>query len=109
MFLSGPEVLLAGLKRSRLVGRRGANSCEVSRMVGQRARRRKEWQVAKARNTRSLVLKPGHAPSTGAERGWLKGYKEEGEVGPTKKRWQIEPTSINLVFVLDAKLHAIVK
>lgn len=30
-------------------------------------------------------LKPGHAPSTGAKRGWVKGYKKRGD-RPIKNR-----------------------
>jgi len=30
-------------------------------------------------------LKPGHAPSTGAERGWVKGYGKRGGVGQSRK------------------------
>lgn len=49
---------------------------------------REAWQVAKAGKHTEPCLKPGRAPSTGAERGWVKGYKKKGggEGRPIKKR-----------------------
>lgn len=83
-------------------------------MVGQGARKRivagrQGWEHTEP------CLKPGLAPSTGAERGWVKGYKKRG-VGQSRKEGmqthleeQIAQTIINAVFVLDRKLPAIVK
>lgn len=86
-------------------GRR-ANSCEVSRMVRQGARKRSVAGCQGWEHTEPC-LKPGHAPSTGAERGWVKGYKKGGvgqsrkEGMQTRREEQIVQTIINPVFVLD--------
>lgn len=104
---------LARVGRGIVVYRRRANSCEVSRMVGQEARKRsmagcQGWEHIEP------CLKPGHAPSTGAERGWVKGYKKGGRT--IKKRRHVDTSRgadwmdhYNPVFVLDGKLFAIVK
>lgn len=118
MFLSGPGCVCwplgdrSGLDRD-CRGRR-ANSCEVSRMAGQGARRRSVAGCQGWEHTEPC-LKPGRAPSTGAERGLVKGYKKNG--GRTIKKRRHADTSrgadcanhYNLVFVLDGKLPAIVK
>lgn len=55
-------------------------------------------------------LKPGHAPSTGAERGWVKGYKKGGvgqsrkEGMQTRREEQIVQTIINPVLCVGLKV-----
>lgn len=61
----------------RLKGIR-ANSCEVSRMAGQEDRKRSVAGCQGGEHTEPC-LKPGRAPSTGAESGWVKGYKKWGD------------------------------
>lgn len=82
-------------------------------MVGQEARKR---SVAGCQGREHIepCLKPGHAPSTGAERGWVKGYKKGGRT--IKKRRHVDTSRradwtdhYKPVFVLDRKLFAIVK
>lgn len=74
----------------RLKGIR-ANSCEVSRMAGQEDRKRSVAGCQGGEHTEPC-LKPGRAPSTGAESGWVKGYKKMGgwEGWPAKKRRHAE-------------------
>lgn len=70
---------------------------------------REEWQVAKAGNTQSLVWSPGvHPAQVLKEAGW-RDTKRGG--WPMKERRHAETvqTILNLVFVLDRKLAAIVK
>lgn len=111
VFLSGPGCVCwpfrhqSRLERNCRAGRR-ANSCEVSRMVRQGARKRSVAGCQGWEHTEPC-LKPGHAPSTGAERGWVKGYKKGGvgqsrkEGMQTRREEQIVQTIINPVFVLD--------
>lgn len=84
-----------------IVGR--ANSCEVSRMVGQRASKRSVAGCQGWEHTEPC-LKSGHAPSTGAERRdtkkrggyWLANQEKKAHLGE-----QIVRTIINPVFMLD--------
>lgn len=68
----------------RLKGIR-ANSCEVSRMAGQEDRKRSVAGCQGGEHTEPC-LKPGRAPSTGAESGWVKGYKKIGGDGRVGRR-----------------------
>lgn len=63
-------------------GVKGKHSCEVSRVLVQEDRKRRVAGCQHWKHTEPC-LKPGRAPSTGAERGWVKGYKRErrGSVG----------------------------
>lgn len=49
-------------------------------MVGQEDRKRSVAGCQGWKHT-APCLKPGRAPSTGAERGWVKGYTKEGGGG----------------------------
>lgn len=57
-------------------GVKGKHSCEVSRVLVQEDRKRRVAGCQDRKHTEPC-LKPRRAPSTGAERGWAKGYKRE--------------------------------
>lgn len=72
----GPSGWGGQLWRGIVMQERRANSCEFfSKMVGQGARK---WSVAGCQGWKHSqpCLKPRHAPSTGAEKGWVKGIKK---------------------------------
>lgn len=101
-FLSGPGCVCWTLgDRSGwrgIVGGRRANSCEVSRMAGQGARKRSVAGCQGWEHTEPC-LKPGRAPSTGAERGWVKGYKNKGGWDNQEKKAHLEEQIVQTIII----------